>query len=222
MQPAETVSLSPTEPPSRGTNVLLVRLREATQGCHQDIEQNPKLKRLFDPDLCSSDYRDLLVRLLGFYEPVEAALGNLPSQVPDAEQPVITLAIEERWKTPWLHQDLRVLGLSGETIKDLPRASAEACPRIESLPEAVGCLYVLEGATLGGTLISRHIKSTLGITPESGGRFYHGYGSNNGHMWGRFRQLLANLDMDASQTSKVVTSAVQTFTRLDRWLVKEE
>ena len=47
-------------------------------------------------------------------------------------------------------------------------------PNSDSL--AFGCLYVMEGATLGGQVIGRHVRQTLGVTPETGGRFHAAYG----------------------------------------------
>lgn len=222
MQTVEAVNSRSAEHTGPRSNPLLAELRQTTDVSHQAIECNPRLKRIFTSDFSAVSYRQLLADLLGFYEPLEAQLGNCALYANHAERQTITLATEGRWKTHWLRSDLRALGLNDETIGKLPRMSRSECPRIDDVPAAIGCLYVLEGATLGGKLISRQIESTLGVTAADGGRFYHGYGPDNGQMWGRFRQLLANLDMDASQTSKVTTAAVETFDSLDRWLMREE
>lgn len=221
MQAVEVVNSRSAEHTGPRSNPLLAALRQATAAAHQAIECNPRLKRIFASDFSAVSYRQLLADLLGFYEPLELQLGNCACANHSKRQ-TITLATEGRWKTHWLRSDLRALGLNDEMIGNLPRMSPSECPRIVDLPTAIGCLYVLEGATLGGKLISRQIESTLGVTAADGGRFYHGYGPDNGQMWGRFRQLLANLDMDASQTSKVTTAAVETFDSLDRWLMREE
>ncbi|WP_148863824.1 biliverdin-producing heme oxygenase [Marinobacter fonticola] len=209
-------------PQATRANPLLTQLRSATLKSHRQIERNPRLARLFEPGLSHSRYRDLLARLLGFYEPVEFILADLPSRIAVADRSVVERATAERWKTPWLRQDLSVLGLSEQAIAELPRASVAETPQIEDLPQAVGCLYVLEGATMGGTLISRHLHATLGVTPETGGRFYDGYGPGNGRMWGCFRQQLANLEMGAPQTLKMTSSAIETFSCLDHWLISKE
>jgi heme oxygenase len=75
---------------------------------------------------------------------------------------------------------LRVLGVDQLHLDDAqPLARA-------NLNFAVGCLYVLEGATLGGQFISRHL-ATLGIGPANGGLFFHGYGAKTGEMWKSFQ-----------------------------------
>ncbi|BES70150.1 biliverdin-producing heme oxygenase [Marinobacter nanhaiticus D15-8W] len=222
MQIVEAVNARSAEATGSRSNPLLAELRQATEISHQAIERNPRLKQLFTSDLSVTAYRQLLADLLGFYEPVEAQLDCAALLLSDADRKAIALTTEGRWKTPWLRHDLRNLGLSDEAIAGLPRAPRSECPGIEGLPSVIGCLYVLEGATLGGKLISRQIESCLDITAANGGRFYHGYGPDNGPMWGRFRQQLANLDMDASQTAKITTAAVETFSALDRWLMREE
>jgi heme oxygenase len=44
-------------------------------------------------------------------------------------------------------------------------------PDIEDWPRMLGCLYVLEGATLGGQIISRHLQRTLHIDAINGAAF---------------------------------------------------
>jgi heme oxygenase len=55
-------------------------------------------------------------------------------------------------------------------------------PRLTGLSAAVGCAYVLEGATLGGLLIARTIRERLGW--ESA--FYAGYGARTAARWREF------------------------------------
>jgi heme oxygenase len=40
----------------------------------------------------------------------------------------------------------------------------------------IGTLYVIEGATLGGQVISRHLYRHLGFSANAGARFFNGYG----------------------------------------------
>ncbi len=45
-------------------------------------------------------------------------------------------------------------------------------PVINSLGRLVGALYVLDGSTLGGQLISRQLNQHLGLTLNTGARFF--------------------------------------------------
>ena len=64
-------------------------------------------------------------------------------------------------------------------------------PRVDSVAAAFTCLYVTEGATLGHQVTSRHVRQTIGMTPETRGRFFHGYGDWTGIMWQTFGTALA-------------------------------
>jgi|SRR5690554_6732347 len=195
---------------------LLQQLRQATYSSHRRIEQNARLARLLAKDLSRAEYQEVLARLLGFVEPLEERLQALP------EAPLIQAALGKRTKAPWLVRDLLSLGSSPEAIASIPRASDPDLPAVRSLAEAAGVLYVLEGSTLGGQLISRHLAQSLGVTPGQGGSFYGGYGPDHGRMWSQFRHWLARLGPEECPVRQATAAAVQTFESLDRWLSPEE
>lgn len=78
----------------------------------------------------------------------------------------------------------------------------------------MGALYVLEGSTLGGRMIGRHITATHGLTGE-GLAYYSGHGPRTGSMWLAFRARLDTFDGDAAQ---VVSAANGTFDAMRAWL----
>ncbi len=47
----------------------------------------------------------------------------------------------------------------------------------------LGALYVLEGSTLGGRFIARHVETVLGLTPGQGDRYFAGHGEATGALW---------------------------------------
>ena len=198
--------------------MLLHRLRHETRSLHDQLERHPRLAPLTTDALSREAYGELLERLLGFYEPLEARLAT-------QEAPV---ALADRWKTPLLVRDLHALGRSPAA---LPRCAA--LPEVCSAEHVLGCLYVLEGATLGGAVIRRHLARNLGVTPEAGGAFYASYGANVGPMWkafcagveayevGRWRPAMRRQDRaptDARAADAVVGAARATFVALDDWL----
>lgn len=89
-------------------------------------------------------------------------------------------------------------------------------PLLDTIPRALGCAYVLEGATLGGAVILRHLGRTLGVTRERGGAFFGSYGSASGPMWKEFCGALAACDEPAEPA---VAAARETFATLDGWLL---
>lgn len=188
---------------------VLTRLRDATADLHRSVEA---AMPLLDPGIDRPTYRAYLGRLLGFYEPVEAALDRHP---PAPDWP-------ERRKVPLLKADLRALGLDDARIAALPR-----CHRIPDLDDraaTLGCGYVLEGATLGGRLLRRHLAATWGVPEDGPGLgFFSIYGESGGSRWRDYRAALteaAGLG-GAEVEDKMISAAVDTFEDLRRWLVTD-
>ena len=159
---------------------ILSRLRLEIRAEHNALDQ---LLDLMNTRLTLQSYDRQLKQFYGFYAPLEQALQarrNLLADGPDG----ITLpdvpseALLARLnKTSYLQQDLQYL--------DIPTDGQLLCrnlrpPRTQT--DVLGYLYVMEGATLGGRLISQHVQTVLGITPATGGSFFHGYGE---HTWQR-------------------------------------
>lgn len=184
---------------------ILERLRNETQHQHKALED---LLPIMSPELQHSGYRQLLTRFYGFYLPVESQLCQVPyleSALPDWPQ---------RRKIDWLVSDLIALGFTREELADVP-----LCHRLPVLPgvdEALGCLYVLEGSTLGGQLIGRHLQTTLHLGSDNGASFFLSYRDNVGPMWKAFREAL--LSSPPESADRIVIGATQTFDCMYQWL----
>ena len=183
---------------------LLERLRSETRPHHDAIEATLDLtSEALDRDA----YRRTLERFHGFYRPIEAGLWAVGGWVERG------LDITERRKTPLLEADLRALGVADP--EDLPVCTD--LPPHATVAAAFGCLYVLEGATLGGQFISRSVQKAIGITLDTGGRFFHGYGDRTGPMWQAFRAALVAFAVTPGDQDEVVSAAKDTFSKLHRW-----
>jgi hypothetical protein len=106
--------------------------------------------------------------MLGLHGPLEQALLRL-----DWSGTAIDLG--ERRKTAWLHQDLLALNFSEREIEAIP--VCVEIPELTSVARGIGCLYVLEGSTLGGAVIARQLERVLEIGTDQGARFYASYGA---------------------------------------------
>ncbi|NCC31043.1 MAG: hypothetical protein EOM24_03350 [Chloroflexia bacterium] len=184
--------------------MILQRLKHETQSYHDQMEVIVDLPaRLRSREA----YCAVLVRFYGFYAPVEAALDRLDGLahvLPD---------ITVRRKTPLIACDLAALGRS---THDLPW-----CAELPALPDvahALGCLYVLEGATLGGQLIARQLAAGPGVTSDRGGAFFHSYGKETGSMWRSFGAGLAEYANTPEREATIIGAAQQTFRALEHWL----
>jgi heme oxygenase (biliverdin-IX-beta and delta-forming) len=161
---------------------------------------------VFRPEFDLAGYIRLLERLYGFWSPLEANL----SRVKALNDPA--LALQTRMKSQLLEADLRILGHTTTTLPECP-----ALPFIGTLPSALGCLYVLEGSTLGARIISRRLESHLKLREGSGAVFFNAYGDATGRRWSEFRLFVtANVTLD--QSEETVNAAVQTFESLFAWL----
>ena len=190
-------------------SVFLLRLKRETRAHHKAIERQIDLRRI-----CGSRaaYGGHLARLYGFYQPLEEALWRTDG--------VMDLGLDkERCKTPLLLDDLRAL-----SIAPLALPLCHALPLLGEDAQALGCLYVLEGASLGGQVITRLVSERLGIGLEDGGAFFHGYGSSTAVMWDAFRDCLEAYAADLSHERQeaVIDGARATFDALGRWLASGE
>lgn len=188
--------------------MILTTLKDQTHHLHEQIEKTVDLEaRLGSVEA----YVGLLARFHGFYAPLEARLGALDGYG------AIGLDLTQRLKTPRLIADLRALGLSPAEVEALPR-----CARLPSVPaiaEALGCLYVTEGATLGGQIVKRRVASRLGLAPGHGCSFFGSYGEEVGLLWKDFRAILGQYAAQhPGAEQRVVSAAADTFTRLNAWV----
>jgi heme oxygenase len=194
----------------KGKYMILKRLKLATNASHTALEsQLPLMKS----DLSRDEYRQFVSRFFGFYAPLENQLLAAPFWQ--------TLAFDyhARQKTPRLKQDLLSLGSSPESLAVTPQCTD--LPEVTTPGHLLGCLYVIEGATLGGRVITRHLQNQLGLTPESGGAFFDGYGAETGSHWKAFCTMLsknAGHLGDEGRHDAIVAGANRTFETLTNWL----
>lgn len=169
--------------------------------------------RLLEPGLSLEGYRRHLEALHGLFAPLEAELERkLSGELPE-------LRTVERWKLPLLVKDLEALGHDASSLARLPRATL--LPPLTGLPEALGCFYVLEGSTLGGQLILRHLQRHLTGAPVA---FFRAYGEEVGPMWRAFGEVVSQASAAAASEdfdARVVQGAKDTFDAFTAWLSQE-
>lgn len=175
-------------------------LKATTAQVHEQLEKKMDIMSQLEN---METYKNLLVRFYQYYVVMEEKLGQFSADLP----------LEERKKLHLLKADLSQLGFSENDLAKLSPASS--VPHLDSLSMAVGSLYVLEGSTLGGQVISKHLRNKLGVRPETGGSFFWAYGEKTMEMWLRFKSFLNSYQGDQP---KVLESARLTFLSLEKWL----
>jgi len=191
----QTSILSPPGP--RPT--ILSEVRKATADEHQALEDLVDVRKRVGR---AGGYEDLLRAFLGFYQPLEQQLARHPWPA--------ALQFEARKKCAWLTQDLQACGDNPDAV----RQCAEI-PDVHTLSQAWGCLYVIEGSTLGGQHISRFLDRE-GIDPLKS-CFFHSYGPLVSERWKSFLSLLEEYAAQQPNYEPIVAGALDTFVKLRLW-----
>lgn len=179
--------------------MILAKLKEATREQHEALEN---VVDVMNSTFSMDDYGALLEKFYRYYLAIEPALpvGDLLSNGFD---------VESRRKLPSLERDLAALGLLHEARKE--NGPRPEIPDFDGPAKAFGAAYVLEGATLGGQIISRHLSTHLGITPENGGSFFYGYGPDTGPMWKDFGSIITAYAESNGHENEMIEGAKETF-----------
>lgn len=194
---AQRLSTVPVMDPNDAHSLL----REATRPWHDSIERSLPLMR---PGLTLSRYGAILARYWGFYGPWEAVVGEVLAD---------EAFFGPRRKLRLIESDLAALGIE---LAALPRCAG--LPALDGRAAALGSLYVIEGSTLGGQLLSRHVRDCLGLGPGDGGAFLASYGPAVGEMWRATRARLGR-DLAAPHAlAAAVAAARSTFEAMERWM----
>ncbi|MGC3991169.1 MAG: biliverdin-producing heme oxygenase [Chthoniobacteraceae bacterium] len=185
---------------------LLLALRTATAAEHRALEDRLDL---FNRVRTLSSYAAVLARFHRVVQPLEDLLAAR------VDWAAAGWNFAARLKTPWLVQDIRFLSGHAPTSHLAP----PELPMIVGLGEGLGCLYVLEGSTLGGQGISRNFRANLEITPERGGAYFNAYGPQTGAYWKEFCQWAESVaEGDPALIETACRAARQTFVAFEQQL----
>ena len=191
------------------TTMDLRFLREATRAEHEATEA---MMPLGGADLS----RDVYVRVLQVLEPL---IRTWETWAERAAPPDLREMLAVRRRSHLLAADLEtmgavaardegrvrwdevVMGASGTTGDQGQDARFEAA--------FLGAMYVMEGSTLGGRFIARHVEQVLRLEPGQGDRYFQGHGEATGGLWREVTGRLAGVPESLSDV--VVAAARGTF-----------
>lgn len=158
---------------------------------------------LLGEQLALKAYQNVIKRFYGFWVDWQPHVAELLRD---------EALLEPRRRLYLLEADLAALGFSVDEVGALPRCPL---PALRDAAEALGSLYVMEGSTLGGRVIERHVERYLGLGGQSGCAYFAGYGAGTGAMW---RAFLARLDAEpAERAERIGNGASATFECLAEW-----
>jgi heme oxygenase len=174
---------------------LPARLRRETASLHARVEAATGLPgSISDRD----EYVTLLYRLHGFHAAVEARLAD------------------PRWTEDWArvgielgdHRRAHVLVQDLEALRAPFPPPAPQLEEIAGFADALGCLYVTEGSSLGGRVIGPAIRSAIGDVPIG---FFESAGRNHPSPWRSLTAALRRFDDGGGDADAVIEGARSTF-----------
>lgn len=181
-------------------------LRAETAENHKALESLMFVNEIMNNSLSIENYKKLLTINYIIHQKLENKLANML----DAET-ANKLQMNSRLKLAALEKDLEYWKIDSLT---LPELNFELFVPEKDNAAVLGALYVLEGATLGGNMIKKHILANPNFAGAQGGLNYYGvYGEELSAKWKSFVQILNESVLEADY-QKCVNSANETFGNL--------
>jgi heme oxygenase len=184
-------------------------LRKSTHADHVRLNRHPMLCRLTQPDLTLPHYIRIVEAYSHFYRCVEMRIQQA--------EPAPNFTYESRRKAAWLDADLKHLGNITPEPPPLAQQHWDIGP-INGIGALAGVLYAIEGSTLGGQVIGRHLARHLDLHATSGARFFNAYGDETQACWQAFCIWLQTLNEQSDVVAHAQTSARQLFRHLEALL----
>lgn len=191
-------------------HIILQQIKEQTKERHLALEKNQRLSLLTNSDIEIQQYLNILRKFYGFFAPLESKINHFTaiySVIPD---------LGDRRKATALLSDISFI--SKKETSETEIADCDDLPSVSNISEALGCLYVLEGSTLGGRFIYKNLEESLNLNHVHGAAFFYGYGADTGPKWKNFQTCLSNyFDQKPEESTSAIKTAVDTFEKLDQW-----
>ena len=179
-----------------------MRLRSETRPYHEALEQHDFNQALTAGTPTAAGTAHFLAKMYGFLVPYETALQQRAAAFSPAWE------IADRLRAHLILEDFEQNGIA----PGLPLCPA--VPPLHTRQQLLGAMYVVEGSTLGGQVITRQLAQA-GIPLRA---YFTGYGARTGPRWKAFCQLLTEAAPTDQDQDEVVASAALTFQRLDQWI----
>ena len=94
-------------------------------------------------------------------------------------------------------------------------------PRLSCREDLAGCLYVLEGACLGGQVIAPLLYRRFGVAKGSGASFFVGDAEGTSARWMLVLAWLEGVVCAGARNEEIVAAAQATFQTLARWVERQ-
>lgn len=160
-------------------------------------------------DLTLPRYVACLQQIHAIVSAWETAAQQQAAALKDA--PWLQSLLADRRREPLLRRDLTFFASPVDT---------NANPLLPPTPDTaslLGAMYVMEGSTLGGQLIARHVERVLPLSDGNGSKFFRGHRDQTGPLWKEFCEVLQTR-VPESDTPAVIDAAKKMFAAFGNWM----
>ncbi len=171
--------------------MMLESLRNATSRLHKELEKENLANKIIDHSITLEEYKRLLFQNYLSYKTAEKYshkyLPGLPAD-----------------KASRIENDLQNMGVE---VSEFTVDMNFSC---DSLYEAIGATYVVEGSAMGGMLIGKEVKNCPALADIPPQHFFNGERGNM-KSWNQFLKFIRSHQFNNDEIEAASQKAVETF-----------
>ena len=194
---------------------LMEELKAATFLPHARLQTAPFFQALSACQLPLESYVGQLRALAAIHGVLEQAMESCP------DERVASVWNRDLRKVPQLQQDLRYF--EPRLVADLQEAVDATIKTVEQLRlrsveqplTLLGCIYVLEGSTLGALVLRPLFARAFLLTGTDGLAYLHNYGPAVHARWAQYQQRMNGLRLSAEEGAQMAQAASDLFAQLE-------
>jgi heme oxygenase (biliverdin-IX-beta and delta-forming) len=194
-------------------NSFFQRLRESIMPLHEEAERSGPLHAIVSGNITMTEYAEVLKRLHGFVLPAERMIGSL---ITSASMEIDYQAIK---RCAHLEKDLAFLGATADEVGKLPHS--EDLATLDTVPKAIGVLYLFEGSRLGGQVLAKCLRDHFGFSELQGYAYFASNGANVAILWQSFKDEVGRYVASTAHEGEIIESAQRGFALLNAWLLRQ-
>lgn len=183
---------------------FLQKLRTESGPMHKKLEETELSSQLLSSQVDVTGYMNYLIAMREVISWYELCVLPLTQQVISDST--------ERSKLHLLDNDLIVMGYTAPVRNDY------SCEGVSgSLAMALGYMYVIEGSTLGGQVILKHVRSVAGSGQAVSTAFFTGYGADTGKYWRSFIARLSDYAIYHNCEDEIIAGSILAFESIENY-----
>ncbi|WP_053970969.1 biliverdin-producing heme oxygenase [Mangrovimonas sp. ST2L15] len=176
------------------SNNILKRLKEETQVLHANVENLSGADKILNYTIQKEEYKDLLQKNYQAYQQVENLIE------PFQDSPELKSLFPRDKISFWAYEDLN----------RQPNPYNKIDLQLENAFQALGALYVLEGSTMGMSVIAKHLERCEGLVLNKPQRLYS-QNSSKIQRWLSYKEQVNELQFSKQEEDEVVKGANKAF-----------